>query len=502
MAVGQNFTAATLNVESSAVPPDANGVAGPLHYVEFVNGRFTVFNKTNSAKVTTMTDVTFWSQAGITLAGGWDVTDPRIIFDPASQRWFVSGVDFDPTGTINTNHMLLAISATADPSSAWKALSITALPGGNTFCDFPTLGLDAQGVYIAADLFDPASNPLGSTLVSLPKKDLLASTPVSSALTRFGIMSYAARGDILQPAVCLDGSGQGTVLSADGIGVDTNSNFITNTSLVQFQVQNAAGPGKATLGSSSFLSVSPYTAPLDPVQPDLSTNLDDGDARFSANVYEVGGVLYAVHGTQLGDRAALRWYRIDAASHTVLESGTVSDPVNDLYYPSIAANAAGIAVIAFNGSSSRTFLSSFAVVGRTVNGVTTFNKPVLLKSGTASYQNTDSTGTSRWGDFSTTCLDPSDSTIFWTIQEIATGASTWSTQVTEIRTGIPVISVSRSGSNQLLSWTGTLFNLQTTTNIIQPTWTVVTQNLSTNNGLVTAQVPLANDSGFFRLQAH
>src|SRR5579859_1905993 len=147
--IGQNFVASTLRIDSTAVPPDCNGVAGPLHYVEFINGRVSIFTKSDGSQVKTMTDLTFWSQAGITIPSGWDVTDPRVIFDPASQRWFASQVDFDTSGTINTNRFLLAVSATADPTGTWKAVAIPSDPGGNNFADFPTIGLDAQGIYLS-----------------------------------------------------------------------------------------------------------------------------------------------------------------------------------------------------------------------------------------------------------------------------------------------------------------------------------------------------------------
>ncbi len=499
VAIGQNFTASTYNVDSIAVPADPNGAAGPLHFVELINGRFSVFNKNNGSKVKTMTDVTFWNQAGITLPSGWDVTDPRIIYDPSVQRWFASQVDFDQSGSANTNRFLLAISTSADPTGTWKAVAIPTDPGGNDFADFPTLGLDAQGVYLSGDMFDAGGNAIGPSLVSIPKASLLASPPTTSGLTAFGIMTYAARGNILQPAICVDGSGRGEILASGSIGIDTNGNFVTNTSLVSFRVQNQAGPNPATLTSSGFLTVQPYTAPFDPTQPDGSTNLADNDARFSANVYEIGGVLYAVHNTQFNNLAALRWYRINAATHMVLESGTIKDPVKDLFYPSIAANSAGTVVIAYNGSSIGTFVSSYAVVGNTVKGVTTFGAPLLLKSGTASY-NTDPTTESRWGDYSATCVDPSDPNRFWIIEEFPSNVNVWSTQVTELVTGFPVLTFANSGHNLLLSWSGTLFNLESTETLVTPNWTLVTQGFSTNNGVVTAQLPLTNAAAFFRLQ--
>ena len=71
-------------------------------------------------------------------------------------------------------------------------------------------------------------------------------------------------------------------------------------------------------------------------------------------------------------------YFISATNFNLLESGTITDPNLDLYYPSIAANPSGVVVIACNGSSTNTFISSYAYVGSTVSGVTMFNNKLLL----------------------------------------------------------------------------------------------------------------------------
>jgi hypothetical protein len=401
---------------------------------------------------------------------------------------------------INTNHFLLAISSGADPTGGWKAVAIASDPGGNNFADFPTLGLDAQGIYLSGDMFDAKGNPVGPTLVSIPKSSLLTSPPTLSGMKWFGVLNYTVRGEILQPAVCFDQSGQGLVLSAASLGIDTQGNFETNTSLVISQIKNVTG-ASPSLSSASLLTVLAYTVPLDPVQPDGSSNLDDGDARISASVYQVSGVLYAVHSTQIGNRAVIRWYRIDAAKQTLLESGTLSDPINDIYYPSIAANTGGTVLIAYNASGPNTFPSSFAVVGSTTNGVTTFSRPRLLKAGTASYQNVDFNGLNRWGDYSATSVDPADPTRFWTIQEIATGPDVWSTQVTELLTAAPTLSIVPAGNKVSLSWTGAAFILQMTADLAHPNWAPISVNLSTNNDVVTAQLPRNSSQTFFRLQA-
>lgn len=459
--IGLNFTGSTYLTDSLYVPPDCDGAIGPDHYVEFINGRFSVYSKSTGSRVKTLTATTFWSQAGAALASGWDAIDPRILFDSFSQRWITAQVDIDTRGIANTNHFLVAVSATSDPTGTWKGVSIPSDPGGNNSADFPTVGFDAQGVYLAADLFDPSGFPVGPTLLSIPKASLLLETPVVTNQTWFGELSYLSRGYILQPAVNMDGSTNGNVLSVDSLGFDPSSgDFVTNKTLRICRVQKSMGPEPAVLTDSTLLMVPGYVAPYNPFQPDGTQNLDDGDSRFSSAVYQVGAVLYAVHGTEIDGRAALMWYRIDAQTSAVLESGAIADPVQDFYYGSIAANANGTVVVGFNGSSVSNFVSCYAVVGETANGSTTFGAPMLLKVGLASYQNTASNGYSRWGDYSSTSADPADPTKFWTIQMYPSSASEWSTQITQILTSQVGLSISRIGTNVVVSWPSLASNFQ------------------------------------------
>lgn len=503
MGIGQNFTASTFGIDSTGTPPDSNGTVGPTNYVEFINGNFAVFNKANAARVLSMSDLVFWSRAGvkIDIANSWDVTDPRIIYDPISKRWFASQIDFDTSGTVNSNHFLLAVSTTIDPTGPWKGFAITTDPTVSSTADFPTLGLDTHGVYLSGDMFDASGNLVSSTLVSVPKTNLLAATPSVANFTRLSNLSVANRGIILQSAVALDGTSGGNVLSAASLGFDlTTGNFVTNTTLVTFNVQNSTGPGSATLSASTFLSVPPYTVPLNPPQPDPTLQLDDGDARFSSTVYRVNGVLYAVQNTEINGRAALQWYRINATTAAVLESGTYTDPVLDLFYPSIAASTNGTVVIGCNGSSSNSFISCYAAVGQTINGVTTFGHLALLKAGLANYDD-GSGGPSRWGDYSATAVDPTDPTVFWTIQMYPSGSSTWSTQITQLFTTQLHLNLARSGTNVLLSWTSLAAGAQLESASNLPNaWSVITPARSTNGTVVSVQLPATASRQYFRLK--
>jgi hypothetical protein len=117
----------------------------------------------------------------------------------------------------------------------------------------------------------------------------------------------------------------------------------------------------------------------------------------------------------------------------------------------------------------------------------------------ASYQDSRQ----RWGDYSTTCVDPSDPHRFWTIQMIAASTSSWSTQITELLTAYPVLSIAATGTNVVVSWPGTtgVFNLETSPSLGPTNWTPVSQGLFLTNGQVSVAVPAGSAAQFFRLRA-
>ncbi|MBI3417284.1 MAG: hypothetical protein HY043_18490 [Verrucomicrobia bacterium] len=499
LSIGQNFKASTLGVDSDALPPDANGAVGPAHFVEFINGRFAVFEKSTGRRVKTMADDAFWKASGLPITSNLSTSDPRTIFDAASQRWFALQIDFDNSTQVS-NRFLLAVSTSADPTGKWTGFGIPADPIDGNFADFPTLGIDADGVYLSGDLFDASDTSIGPTLLVIPKRDLLAVPPSIAGLTSFGVLSYDVFGEILQPAVTSGAASTGEAVLAVA---NINNNLKSQNTLVKTSVTNAAVAGGAALAGSATLRVPSYTVPVNPPQPGNVKSLDDGDARISASVYRVGDMIYAVHGTEVNNRAAVQWFKIDAVSQSVLQSGRITGGSLDLYFASIAANENGTVVIACNGSSRTVFVSSYAVLGETVNGTLTFGGLVLLKSGTASFQDSDPTvSTSRWGDYSATSVDPADPNRFWTIQMIASGRTTWSTQVTELIAAPVLLNASLTGTNLTLVWPAAASNyqLQSSPSLgAGQTWTPVSQTTGAVGNQSIVSLPVSEQQGFFRL---
>jgi hypothetical protein len=518
VSIGQNFTSTSYD-QNPVIPPDANGAIGPRHFMEFINGIVAVYNKTNGLQVQRKSDIDFWSDALLIISPNSVVTDPRVIYDPVSHRWFASQVDADAGATdptLESNHFLLAVSDTDDPTGSWHGFKFQADPFTGTFGDFPTLGVDAAGVYISGDMFQGGSNPLGPLLVSIPKADLLASTPTIANRTTFGVMSVDERGQVLQPVTCFDGTSTGNVLAMGDIGTDSDP----HSNVVSFTVQNAAGPGPATLSASSNILVPPYFVPMNPdvgvpmlnaIQPDGTTTLTANDARISAKVYAVAGVMYAVHNTEFNNRIAIRWYRINASNHALLQSGTIYDPNLDLYFPSIAANTNGTVIIGCSASGPSTFIGSYAIPGQTLNGQTTFGNLMLLQPGLVNYHGDDELiadlfdepPISRWGDYSATSVDPNDQSRFWTIQMYASGDDIWSTRVTELITTLPPrLNIASAGPNVTLSWPTSSpgYQLQFRTNLLTgASWAAVPQPQVTNGSLISVLAPKVATTEFFRL---
>jgi hypothetical protein len=494
--IGLNFTGATLGIDSQALPPDANGAAGPVNFVELINGRYSVFDKASGNRVQTMTDVKFWANAGVVLPSSLEPTDPRIAYDPASQRWFASQVDVDPTVEL-TNRFLLAVSATADPTGTWTGFAFRADPQANTFADFPTFGLDANGVYLGAELFDDLGNDIGPTLSMVPKADLLASPPTVAGRTDLGTLSQGA---VPQPAITTGVASTSEPVLAIG---DLGQDFSPHSTLAAFTVAPGAGAGQAAVAMSQVLTVASYSVPINPPQPNGLNNLDDGDARISASVRRVGDTLYAVHSTEVNNRAAIQWFKMNAVDFSILQSDVLTDPNLDLFYPSIAANSSGTVVIAFNGSSLNSYVSSYAQVGQMVNGQLVFGPVQLLKSGTANYVTRGFSGATRWGDYSTTSVDPVDPTHFWTIQSIPFPHSTWSTQITElILSSEVVLDITRGQNETILTWpaSATGFQLQFTPALSATTsWTAVSASPTMVGNLFQVVVPDSSTQGFYRL---
>jgi hypothetical protein len=416
--------------------PDTMGAVGEQHIVELLNNGYAVYRKSDGAvlqRTATLTE--FWQGLGVTPLG--TAFDPRVLYDAANHRWFAVSIDGlfpdDPNaGSTDPNSYLVAVSKSADPTEGWTAFQIDSDSTDASWADHPRLGMDAEGLYLTTYRFGFAatidlSPRLGNNLLVLPKADLLAPTPSVANATNWTNVTVQQVGSIPQPVVNLDGTGLPATLLE---GIYASLGFLQSTKI-------GGSIGSPTRAPSKFITVPPteggtvfYLAP----QPGPKADIQAIDGRFSVTV-QVGGSIWAAQTTKVDGRLAVRWYEIDAATDTLLQYGDVTDPILDLFFPSIAVNPFGQVVIGMSGSSETDFVGSYAAVGETAGGVTTFGEPFVLQAGRAAFGLIDLAYAQRgnsWGDYSATVVDPSDPHRFWTFQEYVDAEDIYAVRITEL----------------------------------------------------------------------
>jgi hypothetical protein len=158
-------------------------------------------------------------------------------------------------------------------------------------------------------------------------------------------------------------------------------------------------------------------------QSGSGVELDIGYAEVEATVYR-GGWLYAVHRvgrtSRTADDNALLWWRVKPGATTAPEVGIIDAPSSDTIYayPSMAVNRDGAMLITWCTMSPSTFPSASYLYRDAAGRV---SRTALLRAGESPIFNTE-----RWGDYTTTVVDPLNDRDFWAVQ-IAAKDRAWLT---------------------------------------------------------------------------
>jgi hypothetical protein len=386
-------------------PPDTNGAVGPDHYMVTVNTIVGIFSKVNGNQASVFSLSSF-------LPGSSG--DPRILYDQYEDRWVVMATDF-------SNQIFIAVSETNSPTGNWFKFDYFTNTGTDSTCwpDFPTLGLDQDGYYVSANMFPNTGSFCGPTVAAIEKAPLLpAGSQAVGAITLFQSIS----GFTLQPVHTHGNS------NSDREYIISEAN---NTTLTIMRVNDPITSPTITTITNHTVASAP--SPADSPALGASTDLDSGDNRLGQAVYR-GGSLWVAQGTQVNNRAAIRWYEIavSPSSAVTQQTGTIDDPSLHYYYPSISVNANEDAVLGFTGSNSSTSPGCYYAGRSGLDSNNVMSTPVLYRAGSGSnYNLVDGFGRNRWGDYSSTSLDPSDES-FWTLQEYVRSSNVWGTHAAKL----------------------------------------------------------------------
>jgi hypothetical protein len=464
LSVGTSFTGTTLG-ESGFVPPDSMGAVGPSQFLVVVNGRVKVFSKTGNVGSLNVSLDTFFSSV---LSPGANVhtTDPRVRFDPLSGKWFVTAIDVNEDTLIN-NRVLLAVSDTdtITGGTVWTFFQFEhdlVGSGGDTndFADFPTLGIDANALYIGANIFDDIGNFVNSSVYVVRKSSVTGAGPI--VVTPFR--------DILNPSTFAgpytpQGAGNRDPAATEGYFVGVDGGVFS-----KLDVLRVGTPGATpTLSGSLGITVPLTDLPLNPTVAGSSKPLDAVDDRLGSSSI-VGGKLYTAQNIGVNSsgvassatRDGVRWYELANLTTTpsLSRSGTIFDSSGSAssdWMPSLAVSSQGHALMGMSTGSSTTHPNG--AVSSMLKGTSSFSAPANYTASSATY-NVDTGGSVyRWGDFSHTSVDPCDGQTFWTIQEFVNGTDDWGVKVGKILAPPPATPASTTPTSVALGQASTAVTL-------------------------------------------
>jgi len=449
--IGQNFSGLTQT--SSGLSTNLNaavaGAIGPTEYAEFVNGGIATYDRNTGSQLQSLSSTAFWTNAGVSssiLASG--ARSPRILFDATVKRWYAVQVSTENTN----NHLLLAVSQSSSASLSagnWKAIAVAATTSGGTygFAESPSLGFDANNVYVTSmnQMGAAGESDFSASIFSFAKTSLTSVGGPSALGSHF---VYGTSGNI-------DNLGYQPQAVVTSNSNSTGQHFIAVSNTAFGEINHFSVDG-STESSVDNLTVGLTNYPSSPRQPDgtgypsPNNGLDPFDDRISNNVYQVGNLIYLVHAIGLpadvteATQSAIRWDILKVTANGVqpFQEGTIQNPNFDYFQPSIAANANGDVVVGFNRSgpvAGSGEINSFFDVGHTAaDGTLTFDDPQRASFSTVgnyhAYKTPD-----PWSQTASLTVDPTDNSIFWLANEVPTSSSTWGTQITEIQTNTSTV---------------------------------------------------------------
>jgi hypothetical protein len=388
---------------SMSYPPDTDGAIGPNHYVETVNRNFAIYEKVGGAEQVNIL-------LGSFLPGSNG--DPRVLFDHHSGRWIVIVTDFS-----SGSNIYLAVSLTNDPNGSWFKTSFYTAQSGDAgkWPDYPTLGVDANGIYTTAYMVGGAN---GMTIFAIDKAPLIAPSPSLGTITAFRNLPW-----------------EGAIQPAHTYGTPAGEYLVSNFSSTALRVRRVNPPlSSPTLTEVGTVTVPAFSDPPNAPALGSGTPLNTVDDRQMMAVYRDGSI-WSAHTISASGRAACRWYQLNASPPSLIQSGTVADVSLYYYFPSIMVNQYGHVVMGFTGSNASQYAACY-YTGRVMSdALGEMAQPVMYKAGTGPQNNVDGYGRNRWGDYSYTTLDPVDQATFWTIQEYGHATDLWGTYVAVLTQG-------------------------------------------------------------------
>jgi hypothetical protein len=453
------------NTNFSTEPPDMGLCVGNGFVVQGVNTALRVYSS-NGTPLTASTPLNQLFGAvpavnrtpGVAEPYGDDIGDVKCYYDPDTNRFFVSAFRLPlvpATGAFpdDESHVVLAVSASGDPTGAWNIYDLDTTDGDGSvanhpncpcLADQPLIGADHYGFYISTNEYSLVPFGAffnGAQVYAFNKAQLAAGA--GGALTGIHFDGIGLADGIaytIQPATtpaggAYDLSHGGTAYALSALDFNaTLDNRIAVWALT----------GTSTLGTTNDLNASVrvldsevYGQPPDAEQKDGPTPLKDAEAAglegvksvehlslLAGNDDRMNEVKYAA-GTLWGDvntvvknangdvNVGIAWFAVspsvgaDGVDGTITHQGYVAVNRANALFGAIAANNDGDAAMGFTLTGTGYYPSAawVSLTGGTASAVHVAAAGQLPEDGFTGYVIEGGAGTARWGDYSAATAD-------------------------------------------------------------------------------------------------
>jgi hypothetical protein len=473
--------------QGSIAPPDTNMAAGPTVVLETVNSTLYAFDRSGS--VLASIDLNIF----MNVTPGYSITDPRVIYDPGSQRFWLTTSEAPNSGCPAAVPVLIAVSASSNPLpfTSWLVYALPFAFSGAFIGDQPGLGISTNTLAVTFGEFGCSNTFIGSDVHILQKTDYEHNSgkvsDVYFADPQFAPQPVQSLGSITTQYVVDNQSDCGpTACTNPAIAVDAFQGTpepIGNVTVVET---------RPAMTPTAVSNTTPYYLPGAEQMGTTRALLTDDD-RFQNAVWE-NGKLWTAGGTQCtpaGDtttRACLDYVGVTASSTgtvnlTVTQLNNVGINGRYLFYPAVSVDASGNVVTVFDESSSTAFpsivdaaipagtstLSSF----QTLHSSSTFYDPGAINPNACQVVGT--IVECRWGDYSGAAQDPLNPKDVWVVSESEDQTTTanctandcWNSDISLVTLAAPIITslsppVGPVAGGQTVTVNGFDFGLDTT----------------------------------------
>lgn len=401
--------------------PDTTGAVGPNHVVDFADSFFIVHDKASGKVLVHKTMIDFWKS--VEPSNTLDLptpNDPRMLYDSLSGRWFASCAD-DKT----RHHLYLAVSSSSDPTKPWRGIQT---PFESPDFGF-RMGVDKNGFYGAWWNFQYTTRNTHIMMdgCAIPMADMIAASGPDlthiNMFKNFEVESFPAT-DLNPNKAPSDPE----VFLNKQFPSDSTAGPITKLCMYRIAWSNATTASMSAVQLIPFKRI--YFGPNgssgrnEARQPAPGKALRADEGRRTISVFAYGGRVLGCNGAKDSptSRPGILWYEVRISDGALLQEGLVDDPNADYTHPSIAVDAAGNIGIGCTKTSSTEFPSAYVMIHAANDPAGSMRPPVKAVAGTT-YFRFAKYKSLPWGNYSTTCIDPSDPRRLWTYQEYANSAN-------------------------------------------------------------------------------